>query len=124
MDDHKKTYSLCAVLKELGEVLFETRIPADSDLIIKFIENEKSFINQPDADIKSSYEWGCIGYFLYWKLAERGIDCDTLAPSIVQRSAKNKGVKNDRRDSRNIAITAIARELSCFVKGVETSHLE
>lgn len=56
MDDHKKTYSLCAVLKELGEVLFETRIPADSDLIIKFIENEKSFINQPDADIKSSYE--------------------------------------------------------------------
>ena len=37
MDGHKKTYSLCAVLKELGEVLFETRIPADSDLIIKFI---------------------------------------------------------------------------------------
>ena len=37
MDDHKKIYSLCAILKELGEVLFETRTPADSDLIIKFI---------------------------------------------------------------------------------------
>lgn len=56
MDDRKKTYSLCAVLKELGEVLFETRIPADSDLIIKFIENAKSIINQPYANIKSSYE--------------------------------------------------------------------
>lgn len=89
MDDYKKTYSLCAVLKELGEVLFETRIPADSDFIIKFIENAKNIINQPDADIKSNYEWGCIGYFLYWKLAERGINCDTLAPFTMQRSAKN-----------------------------------
>lgn len=32
---HKKTYSLCAVLKESDEVLSETRIPADSDFIIK-----------------------------------------------------------------------------------------
>ena len=31
---HKKTYSLCAVLKESDEVLSETRIP-DSDFIIK-----------------------------------------------------------------------------------------
>lgn len=63
MDDRKKTYSLCAVLKELGEVLFETRIPADSDLIIKFIENAKSIINQPDADIKLSYELGALAIF-------------------------------------------------------------
>lgn len=35
LDVHKKTYSLCAVLKESGEVLSETRIPADSDFIIK-----------------------------------------------------------------------------------------
>lgn len=32
---HKKTYSLCAVLNESGEVLSETRIPSDSDFIIK-----------------------------------------------------------------------------------------
>ena len=35
LDVHKKAYSLCAVLKESGEVLSETRIPADSDFIIK-----------------------------------------------------------------------------------------
>lgn len=42
----------------------------------------------------------------------------------MQRSAKNKVLKNDRRDARNIAITAIARELSCFVWGIETGHLD
>ena len=56
MADYKNTYSLCAVLQELGEVLFETRIPADSDIIIKFIENAKSIINKHDEDIKSNYE--------------------------------------------------------------------
>ena len=49
------------------------RIPADPDLIIKFIENAKSIINQPDADIKAGYEAGCLGYSLYWQLTERGI---------------------------------------------------
>lgn len=72
MDVYKKTYSLCAVLKESGEVLSETKISADPNLIIK--------------------------------LAEQGIDCDILAPSTMQRSAKNKVLKNDRRDARNIAV--------------------
>ena len=67
---------------------------------------------------------GALAIFLYWKLAERGIDCDILAPSTVQRSAKNKGVKNDRRDSRNVTITAIERELSCFVWEIKTGHLD
>lgn len=35
LDVHKKAYSLSAGLKESGEVLSETRIPADSDFIIK-----------------------------------------------------------------------------------------
>ena len=124
MDVHKKTYSLCAVLKESGEVLSETRIPADLDLIIKFIENAKGIINQPNADIKAGYEAGCLGYSLYWQFAKRGIDCDILVPSTMQCSAKNKVLKNDRRDARNIAITAIARELSCFVWEIETGHLD
>lgn len=38
MDVHKKTYSLCALLKETGEIIGETKIPADVSLIIKFPE--------------------------------------------------------------------------------------
>ena len=103
MDVHKKTYSLCALLKETGEIIGETKIPADVSLIIKFIENAKKSVDSDDVQIKTGYETGCLGYSLYWQLAEKGIECDILAPSTMHRSAKNKVVKNDRRDAKNIA---------------------
>lgn len=103
MDVHKKTYSLCAILKETGEVLAETKISADTKLIMKFIENVKKMVDDPEVEIKTGYEAGCLGYSLYWQLEEKGIDCDILAPSTMQRSVKNKVVKNDRRDAKNIA---------------------
>lgn len=103
MDVHKKTYSLCAILKETGEVLAETKISADTKLIMKFIDNVKKMVDDPEVEIKTGYEAGCLGYSLYWQLEEKGIDCDILAPSTMQRSVKNKVVKNDRRDAKNIA---------------------
>ena len=103
MDVHKKTYSLCALLKETGEIIGETKIPADVSLIIKFIENAKKSVDSDDVQIKTGYEAGCLGYSLYWQLAAKGIECDILAPSTMHRSAKNKVVKNDRRDAKNIA---------------------
>ena len=103
MDVHKKTYSLCALLKETSEIIGETKIPADVSLIIKFIENAKKSVDSDDVQIKTGYEAGCLGYSLYWQLAAKGIECDILAPSTMHRSAKNKVVKNDRRDAKNIA---------------------
>ena len=103
MDVHKKTYSLCALLKETGEIIGETKIPADVSLIIKFIENAKKSVDSDDVQIKTGYEAGCLGYSLYWQLAAKGIECDILAPSTMHRSAKIKVVKNDRRDAKNIA---------------------
>ena len=103
MDVHKKTYSLCALLKETGEIIGETKIPADVSLIIKFIENAKKSVDSDDVQIKTGYEAECLGYSLYWQLAEKGIECDILAPSTMHRSAKNKVAKNDRRDAKNIA---------------------
>ena len=41
MDDHKKIYSLCAVLKEFGEVLFETRTPADLILLSSLLRMQR-----------------------------------------------------------------------------------
>lgn len=103
MDVHKKTFSLCAIYDKTGEVLAETKIAADPDLVMKFIENVKKKVEDPDVQVKAGYEAGCLGYSLYWQLSSRGIDCDILAPSTMQRSAKNKTVKNDRRDAMNIA---------------------
>lgn len=90
-------------MKETGEIIGETKIPADVSLIIKFIENAKKSVDSDDVQIKTGYEAGCLGYSLYWQLAAKGIECDILAPSTMHRSAKNKVVKNDRRDAKNIA---------------------
>ena len=102
MDVHKNSFSLCAINGLTGEVIGETRIASDVCLVQKFIENAKKKVGE-NVDVKTGYEAGCLGYSLYWQLMEKGIDCDILAPTTMQRSAKNKVVKNDRMDARNIA---------------------
>ena len=88
------------IIERNCEIIGETKIPADVSLIIKFIENAKKSVDSDDVQIKTGYEAGCLGYSLYWQLAEKGIECDILAPSTMHRSAKNKVVKNDRRDAK------------------------
>ena len=102
MDVHKNSYSLCALHGTNGEILGETKISADVKLIIKFIENIKSKV-EGEVNIKTGYEAGCLGYSLYNELKAKDIECDILAPTTMQKSAKNKVVKNDRMDARNIA---------------------
>lgn len=102
-DVHKKSYSLCAIDGDTGEILGETKISPDVKLIEKFINNAMKKA-QKDADVLVGYEAGCLGYSLYWQLKEKGIACDILAPSTMHRSAKNKVVKNDKRDAQMIAI--------------------
>ena len=53
MDVHKNTYSLCAVSDATGETLAETKIPADSDLIAKFIENVRDLYGNPEAQVNT-----------------------------------------------------------------------
>lgn len=101
-DVHQKSYSLCAIDGDTGEILGETKISPDVKLIEKFINNAKKK-SQKDADVLVGYEAGCLGYSLYWQLTEKEIACDILAPSTMHRSAKNKVVKNDKRDARMIA---------------------
>lgn len=102
MDVHKNSYSLCAIYGKTGEMIGETKIGPDVKLIEKFINNAKKKINK-DVDVLTGYEAGCLGYSLYWQLKEKEIGCDILAPTTMQRSAKNKVMKNDRRDARMIA---------------------
>lgn len=41
--------------------------------------------------------------FTLLAIKRKGIACDILAPSTMHRSAKNKVVKNDKRDAQMIA---------------------
>ena len=102
MDVHKNSYSLCALHGLTGEILGETRIASDIKLVEKFIKNIKTKV-EGEVSIKTGYEAGCLGYSLYNELKAKSIECDILAPTTMQKSTKNKVVKNDRMDARNIA---------------------
>ena len=102
MDVHKNSYSLCALHKETGEILGEARISSEIKMVEKFISNIKKNV-EGEVEIKTGYEAGCLGYSLYHELTSRNIACDILAPTTMSKSAKNKVVKNDRMDAKNIA---------------------
>lgn len=104
MDVHKNTYSLCAVDGKTGEILGETKISSEVKLIKKFISRIKRKIECDDTEFITGYEAGCLGYSLYHQLNEQGIECVILAPTTMHRSSKDKVVKNDRVDSKTIAI--------------------
>jgi transposase len=52
--------------------------------------------------LKACYEAGPTGYVLYWQLAELGIQCDVIAPTLVPVKAGDR-VKTDRRDAERLA---------------------
>lgn len=56
----------------------------------------------PAKDLKVCYEAGPTGYVLYWRLAELGVACDVVAPSLIPKKASDR-VKTDRRDAEKLA---------------------
>ena len=103
MDVHKNSYSLCCYDKESGEISRETKCAADVKLVKKYIEGIKKEEGK-DTIIKCGYEAGCLGFSLYKSLKAFDIDCDIMAPTTMQTSPKNKVVKTDKMDARNIAL--------------------
>lgn len=103
MDVHKNSYSLCCYDKESGEISREVRCTADAKLIKKYVLDIQKDMKD-DMSIKCGYEAGCLGFSLYKSLKTIGIDCDILTPTTMHHSSKNKVVKTDKMDARNIAI--------------------
>lgn len=56
----------------------------------------------PVKDLKVCYEAGPCGYVLYWQLAELGVACEVIAPSLIPVKAGDR-VKTDRRDAEKLA---------------------
>src|SRR3981189_3162550 len=52
--------------------------------------------------VQACYEAGATGYVLYWQLAELGVKCEVIAPTLVPVKAGNR-VKTDRRDAEKLA---------------------
>ena len=56
----------------------------------------------PVEKLRVCYEAGPTGYVLYWQLAELGVRCEVIAPSLVPVKAGDR-VKTDRRDAEKLA---------------------
>ncbi len=56
----------------------------------------------PAKDLRVCYEAGPCGYVLYWQLAELGVACDVIAPSLIPTKSGDR-VKTDRRDAEKLA---------------------
>jgi transposase len=52
----------------------------------------------PVEQLRACYEAGPTGYVLYWQLAELGVACEVIAPTLVPTKAGDR-VKTDRRDA-------------------------
>src|ERR1019366_2638339 len=52
--------------------------------------------------LRACYEAGPTGYVLYWQLAELGVHCEVIAPTLVPVKAGDR-VKTDRRDAERLA---------------------
>ena len=51
--------------------------------------------------MRACYEAGPTGYVLYWQVAELGVKCEVIAPTLVPVRAGNR-VKTDRRDAEKL----------------------
>ena len=56
----------------------------------------------PVEQLKACYEAGPAGYVLYWQLAELGVACEVIAPTLMPMKAGDR-VKTDRRDAERLA---------------------
>jgi transposase len=52
--------------------------------------------------LRACYEAGPTGFVLYWQLAQLGVECVVVAPTLVPKRSGDR-VKTDRRDALKLA---------------------
>jgi transposase len=96
LDVHADTIAV-AIAEPDGEVRSLGTIANRADSIRKMVKKLGSI-----EQLRACYEAGPTGYVLYWQLAELGVNCDVIAPTLVPVKAGDR-VKTDRRDAERLA---------------------
>jgi transposase len=96
LDVHAETIAV-AIAEPDGEVRSLGTIANRAESIRKLIKKLG-----PVEQLKACYEAGPTGYVLYWQLAELGVACEVIAPTLVPMKAGDR-VKTDRRDAERLA---------------------
>jgi len=102
MDVHTTNYTLCSYSIATGNIFAETSVDPDYVNIVKYLDKMKRDLGG-DCHFQCGYEAGYLGYSLHNQLAAHDVDCIILAPSTMATTKKKNGIKNDKRDARNIA---------------------
>ena len=96
LDVHAETIAV-AVAEADGEVRSLGVIANRAESVRKLIRKLGS-----GEELRACYEAGPTGYVLYWQLAELGVQCDVVAPTLVPTKSGDR-VKTDRRDAVKLA---------------------
>ena len=96
LDVHAETIAV-AVVEPDGEVRSLGTIQNRAESIRKMIKKLG-----PAEKLRACYEAGPTGYVVYWQLAELGIPCEVVAPTLVPIKVGDR-VKTDRRDAEKLA---------------------
>jgi len=96
LDVHAETIAV-AVAEPDGSVRSLGTIANRAESIRKLVKKL-----EPVEQLKACYEAGPTGYVLYWRLAELGVACEVIAPTLVPMKAGDR-VKTDRRDAERLA---------------------
>src|SRR6202045_2203672 len=96
LDVHAETIAV-AVAELDGEIHSLGTITNREDSIRKFIKK----LGMPE-QLRACYEAGPTGFVLYWQLAQLGVQCAVVAPSLVPKKPGDR-VKTDRRDALKLA---------------------
>jgi transposase len=105
LDVHAETIAV-AVVESGGEVRSLGVIPNRYDSVRKLVRRLG-----PVDHLRVCYEAGPTGYVLYWQLAQMGVKCTVVAPSLVPVKAGDR-VKTDRRDAEKLARSFRAGDLT------------
>ena len=96
LDVHAETIAV-AIAEPEGEVRSLGTIPNLEDSLRKMIKKLG-----PTDKLRVCYEAGPTGYVIYWQLAELGVKCEVIAPTLVPVKSGDR-VKTDRRDAEKLA---------------------
>ena len=96
LDVHADTIAV-AIAEPNGEVRSLGTIANRAESIRKMVK-KLGTVDQ----LRACYEAGPTGYVLYWQLAELGVNCEVIAPTLVPVKAGDR-VKTDRRDAERLA---------------------
>lgn len=96
LDVHADTIAV-AVAEANGQVRSLGTIPNRLESIRKMIHKLGSA-----KELRACYEAGPTGYVLYWQLAQLGVSCEVIAPTLIPLKAGDR-VKTDRRDAEKLA---------------------